>query len=64
MEDEDAPAGINKPWREMTEQELRAALGWWTMKVETATSWGAALGFAAKCQKQALREMERRGIGK
>lgn len=63
-EDRVAPASANKPWREMTEQELRENLGFWTLKVETAAGWGAALGFAAKCQKAALRELRRRGLTK
>lgn len=62
MTEDTALASVNKLWREMTEQELRENLGYWTLQVETATGWGAALRFAAKCQKAALRELQRRGV--
>ena len=57
---QDPPNGINKRYSEMTDRELRDALGYWTLKVEGATGWGAAYGMQWKEQRKAKSEFQRR----
>ena len=64
VEDRGAPSGINKRYSDMTDRELLDALGYWTLEVEHATSWGAAYGMSCKEQKRAKAEAVRRGLAK
>ncbi len=51
---------MDKPLREMTDDELQAEWQKWENKVATANGWGAALSAADGFRKQAAREIQRR----
>lgn len=55
---------IDKPLRDLTDEELKAELEEWETKISVATSWGAAVGaaheFAEDCRHESRRRIEAR----
>ena len=52
----------SKPFRDMTDDELRAEFETWDNKVRTATGWGASLMQAAKWRDACERLLHERGL--
>lgn len=51
---------MDKPFREMTDDELQAEWQKWDDKISNATGWGAALSAADEFRTDAAREIQRR----
>jgi hypothetical protein len=53
---------ISKPFRDMTDNELREEWKMWDEKVRNASGWGAAVAVANSFRKNCERELEHRGL--
>lgn len=53
---------MDKPYREMTDDELLSEWRKWDGKIRAALSWGGSLAAAAEFRADAASEMRRRGL--